>query len=72
MSFNIGYKPVLAEGYLNLSAFPLAQIHLSFLSVLGAFEGRRKATAVSFVMSVHPSSWNNSAPAGRVFLKFDI
>jgi hypothetical protein len=23
-------------------------------------------------MSVHPSSWNNSAPAGRVFLKFDI
>ena len=26
----------------------------------------------SFVMSVRPSAWNNSAPTGRIFMKFDI
>jgi len=31
----------------------------------------RKAT-ISFVMSVLPFSWNNSAPTGRIFLKFDV
>jgi hypothetical protein len=31
----------------------------------------RKAT-ISFVMSVSPSAWNNSAPTGWFFLKFDI
>jgi hypothetical protein len=31
---------------------------------------------ISFVMSVcpsvHPSAWNNSAPTGQIFMKFDI
>ena len=31
----------------------------------------RKA-AISFVMSVRPPTWNNSAPTGRIFMKFDI
>jgi len=31
----------------------------------------RKVT-ISFVMSVRPSAWNNSAPTGRIFIKFDI
>jgi hypothetical protein len=31
----------------------------------------RKAT-ISFVMSVCPSGWNNSAPAGRIFMKYGI
>ena len=31
----------------------------------------RKAT-VTFVMSVRPSSWNNSAPIGAIFMKIDI
>jgi len=31
----------------------------------------RKAT-VSFVMSVRLSEWNNFAPTGRIFIKFDI
>jgi len=35
---------------------------------LGAFEKRRKAT-ISFVMSVRPSAWNNSAPARQIFIK---
>ena len=26
----------------------------------------------SFVMPVRPSSWNNSAPTGRILMKFDI
>ena len=25
----------------------------------------------SFVMSVRPSAWNNSAPTGQIFMKFD-
>jgi hypothetical protein len=28
--------------------------------------------AKSYFMSVCPSAWNNSAPAGRIFIKFDI
>jgi hypothetical protein len=38
---------------------------------LGAFAKLRKAT-VSHVMCVRPSAWNNSAPTGRIFMKFDI
>jgi len=37
----------------------------------GAFVKLRKA-ATSFVMSVCPSAWNNSASAGRIFMKFYI
>jgi len=37
---------------------------------LGAFAKLRRAT-VSFVMSVL-SAWNNSAPTGRIFVKFDV
>jgi hypothetical protein len=39
--------------------------------VLGAFAILRKAT-VSFVMSVHPLAWNNSAATGRILMKLDI
>ena len=38
---------------------------------LGAFTKLRKAT-MSFVMSVLLSAWNNSAPTGRIVMKFDI
>jgi hypothetical protein len=45
------------------------------LGLLGAFAKLRKA-AVSFVMSVCPSvrmsAWINSAPTGRMFVKFDL
>ena len=48
-------------------------MRLCFFS--GAVAKLRKAT-ISFVMSVRPSvrlsSWNNSAPTGRIFMKFDI
>jgi len=39
--------------------------------VLGHFAKLRKAT-ISFVISVCLSAWNNSTPAGQIFLKFDI
>jgi hypothetical protein len=38
---------------------------------LGAFKKLRKA-AISFVMSVFPSTWNNSAPTGPILMKFYI
>jgi len=38
---------------------------------LGAFSDMRRAT-VRFVMSVRPSTWNNSAPTGRTFRTLDI
>ena len=38
---------------------------------LGAFTKLRNAT-FNLVMSVRPSARNNSAPTGRIFMKFDI
>ena len=42
-----------------------------WISLLGTFAKFRKATII-FVMSVHLSAWNNSAPTGRMFMKFRI
>jgi len=39
--------------------------------ILGAFAKLRKLT-VSFVMSVRPSAWDNSAPTRRILFKFRI
>jgi hypothetical protein len=38
---------------------------------LGALAKLHKAT-ITFVMSVCLSAWNNSTPAGRILMKFDI
>jgi hypothetical protein len=38
---------------------------------LGALAKFRKAT-VSFLVSVRPTAWNNSASSGRFFIKFDM
>jgi len=35
------------------------------------FAKLRKAS-ISFDVFVRPSAWNDSAPAGRVFIKFDM
>ena len=46
--------------------------HYTFL---GAFAKLRKATirfAISVCKPLLPSVWNNSAPTGRIFMKFDI
>jgi len=43
----------------------------SGLKGLSAFEELRRAT-ISFVVSVRLSAWNNSAPIGRIFMKFNI
>jgi hypothetical protein len=47
---------------------PLYKIYWLFL---GAFAKLRKAT-ISFVMSVYPSAWNNSAPTELISIKHDI
>jgi hypothetical protein len=31
-----------------------------------------RTETIGFVMSVRPSAWKNSAPTGRIFMKFDI
>ena len=39
--------------------------------LLGEFRILRKVTSNN-VMSVRPSSWNNSDPTRQIFVKFDI
>jgi hypothetical protein len=38
---------------------------------LGVFAKLQRAT-LSFIVSVRPSAWNNSAPTGQFLMKFDI
>ena len=58
----------------SLLSSALVQTNM-FCAFLGAFAKFRKAT-ISFVMSVRPSvilsTWINSAPTGRILMKFDI
>ena len=49
----------------------LLKRELYLFTVLGTFAKLRKATT-NFVMSVRLSAWNNSAPTGRIFMKFGI
>jgi hypothetical protein len=43
-------------------------VHNEFL---GIFTKLQKVT-ISYATSVHPYAWNNSAPTGWSFMKFDI
>ena len=45
-------------------------VYVYVRSVLGAFATLQEAT-LNF-MSVCPAAWNNLAPSGRIFIKFDI
>ena len=59
---------------LNISALKFGVVNyrkIRALRFLGAFAKLRKAT-VSFIMSVRPSEWNNSAPNKRIFMKCGI
>jgi hypothetical protein len=53
---------------------PLVNFFAHIFPCLGAFAKFRRAT-ISFIKSVgpsvRPSAWNNSAPTGRIFMKFD-
>ena len=44
----------------------------SFMNNLWALSQNCKKATISFVMSVRPSAWNNSALTGRLFIRFDI
>jgi len=56
---------------LNFSAFGYVSNEDGLHSLLGTFAKLQKATII-FVMSVRLSAWNNSAPTGQIFMKFDI
>jgi hypothetical protein len=56
------------RGVLNTGTERLVFVYTAFV---GAFAKLRKVT-VGSVMSVRPSAWNNAAPTGRIFMKFDI
>jgi hypothetical protein len=47
-----------------------------FVRYLGAFAKLRKATRISFIISISPrvrlSAWDDSAPTRWIFVKFDI
>jgi hypothetical protein len=47
------------------------RFEISSVAFLGPFAKLRKATT-GFVMSVLPFAWNNSAPNGRILIKFYI
>jgi hypothetical protein len=49
----------------------LSQIINLSTGILSVFAKLQRAT-ISFVMSVRPTAWNDSAPTGRIFVKFDI
>jgi hypothetical protein len=57
--------------FCTLSMFYEVRPFHSCYSLLGVFAKLRKAT-ISFVMSVRPSAWIDSAPTGRIFMRFYI
>jgi len=44
---------------------------LTYHKFLGMIAKLQELT-INFVMSVYLSAWNNSAPTGQIFMKFDI
>jgi hypothetical protein len=58
-----------ADDVLNMTIFVSWNSCVLF-QFLGTFTNLRKETT-SF-MSVCPSAWNNSAPTGRIFMKFHV
>ena len=51
--------------------FYTSVLHDNATILLGAFAKLRKAT-IGFVMPLCSYAWNNSAPTGRILMKFDI
>jgi len=49
-----------------------SMIESRFLQLLGMFGKLLKATISFFCLFVCLSTWNNSAPCGRIFMKFDF
>jgi hypothetical protein len=46
-------------------------LQILFLSIFRYLHKIVKAT-FDFILSVYPSTWNNSAPTGQIFMKFDF
>jgi hypothetical protein len=69
----VTYSPfVIISG--DIIQVPLTKKHIHSLNsspFLGAFAKLRKAT-ISFIMSVCPYAWSNTAPTGRILMKLDF
>jgi hypothetical protein len=64
-------KIVSGKSWPQLGVYLVKRKPLSFLEqFLGAFAKLRKGT-ISFDLTVRASAWNNSAPTGRIFMKYD-
>ena len=60
----------LSDAFRLLHSAILREYQLFVL--LRRLRGVREIANISFVTSVCPSTWNNSAPTGRIFMKLDI
>jgi hypothetical protein len=65
---SLAFTPYLQH---SNSGYQLFYLRRFFPSILGTFAKLRKAT-ISYVISVRPSAWSNSAPTGRIFMTFDV
>jgi len=71
--FSLVHKQMLATVHWLLIASVTEILCLCHLQLhLGAFAKLRKATISFVILSVRLSAWNNSAPTGRIFMKFGI
>ena len=46
--------------------------HAIRIRIFRRFTKKKREVTISFVMSVRPSAWNNSAPTGLIFMEFEI
>jgi hypothetical protein len=60
-------NPVLATGYV----VPISNGGKRKSNFRALFAQLSKAAAI-FIMSIHPSAWNNSAVIKRIFMRLDI
>jgi hypothetical protein len=64
---------VAIDGLCTISLYtPRTGMYKLKRAFLGAFSEWRKTPTVSFIMSVRPSAWNNSAATGWIFMTFKI
>jgi len=65
------YCSCVMQHSINLLPLPFTNRHV-FSSVFSGALTRLRKASTNFVMSVRLSTWNNSAPTGPIFVKFDI
>ena len=67
----LGHVLLHSAFLLEIAILKFVIANVGWQSILGAFAKLRKAT-ISFIMSICPSIWNNSAPTWRISKRFYI